>query len=180
MNTVCPNCERFIGTSEECPFCGFDDVTPRFLKLFRRAAFCLALFGLISLTIMSFCRDLPLVQAGRITPMMNYAPVRAIGTTTTDTFIGNKIKSKPYISFYLRDSTGDIKVVAYGNTAQQIISDGTMPHKNDRVEIEGRLRVEADGKITLMLNKISFMNRDRDSTQISNSDTDTAEGKALP
>ena len=160
MEPTCPNCERFIGSVGECPFCGFDDITPRFMKNLRIAAFCLALFGLAALSIMSFCRDLPLIKAGRITPMMNYAHVRATGTAVNDAYVGKRKGSKGYVSFFLHDDTGDIRVVAYGNTARELVDEKKTPNKNDEINVEGRLRVSGDGKVTLMLNSLECMRKD--------------------
>lgn len=115
----------------------------------------MALLGISVLGLMSKCRELPLVHAGRITPMMNYARVRVAGHVLRNAFVGRDGDTVDYISFYINDGTGEIRISAYDDTAKNMMETGLLPGKGDFVETDGLLRVAKGKATTLNMNNLS-------------------------
>lgn len=151
MKTRCPACERYIGTQDECPYCGCDALTPLIVKRLRLGAVCLAVLGILCLGVMSYTHELPLVRVGRVTPMMNFAKVRVRGIVENDAYVVRKEDGVDYMSFYLDDGTGTIRVAAYSEAAGMIAKAGRLPKKNDGVEVGGKLKIDPRKGVTMLL-----------------------------
>ena len=146
---LCPVCERFVGPVETCPYC--DEQTGGGVRLLRRGALLLAVLGLALLFVMVRNRDVPVVQAGSITPAMNFGYVRIIGTAAADARIYRTRGEVDYLSFPLDDGTGTITASARKSCAKDIIAGARPPRKGDRVEVAGSLRVQAGGEARLYI-----------------------------
>jgi hypothetical protein len=45
----CPSCQRFIGTTTECPYCGTETSQRRSIVILRSLAFIMSIGGLLGL-----------------------------------------------------------------------------------------------------------------------------------
>jgi hypothetical protein len=113
------------------------------LRLGRIWALLLAVAGLGLLLVMSAHRELPVVNVGDVTPMMNFAYVRVCGTVERNAYVGNEDGEVGYVSFSLKDKTGRITVRAYETAAKAIAEQGLIPQKGWRVDVAGVLDVSA-------------------------------------
>jgi hypothetical protein len=114
-------------------------------------AFLLATGGLACLLMMAAHRDLPIQQVGDITPMMNFAYVRVVGTVVKAPYIGDRAGKVDYLSFMLDDGTGVIRVQAYREAARALWDERRIPDPGMLVDVAGSLRVAAEGTRNLQL-----------------------------
>ncbi len=161
----CPSCERFIGPADECPYCGADSARSPVLRRLRTAALLLAVAGLALLLLMARHKELPLIKAGEITPMMNFASGRLIGTVVKNPYVGRSTNRVEYLSFLVDDGSGQLRVVADGRVALQMAEKQLIPGKGDSVEIAGTLNVAADGNVKLRVQSAEQVKRSAHAAQ---------------
>jgi hypothetical protein len=157
MKGKCPACERFIGLQDECPYCGCDAVTPGLVRKLRLGAAVLAVVGLCCLVMMVVANDVPLVRAGRVTPMMNFARARFEGVVERNAYVSRKEGVADYLSFYIDDGTGSLRVMAYADVARELEEAGRLPEKDDEVEVCGSLRIMSGRKPALRLERAEII-----------------------
>jgi len=114
-------------------------------------ALLLALGGLLLLHLMAVNREIPAVKVGAISPMMNFAYVRVKGTVERNAYVARRKGAPDYLSFYLDDGSGRLHVVAYGETAQDLVRLGPVPKRGAFADVSGSLRVAANGRVKLLL-----------------------------
>jgi hypothetical protein len=145
---LCPSCERFIGPVGKCPYCDADARKMPMMVAVRIVAILLATVGLGLLYAAARHREPPVVQIESITPVMNFAHVRIVGSVSKRAYIG---KDGDYISFSVADDSGSLRVAAYRDVARKLIATRHLPNAGDQVEVRGSLSVAADSAPKLYL-----------------------------
>lgn len=141
---TCPACGLFVGAAGRCPQCGVATPGRLPLKTLRLLAWVLAGVGLLLLHRAARVRELPYVSADRLTPSMNFAPVRATGTMTAPARIHRHDGEVTVVSFGLLDAEGgELQAVAFGATARALTENGCLPQPGEGVEISGTVRFSA-------------------------------------
>ncbi len=137
----CPSCGRFVGPYEGCPYCGARLTGRLSLRAVKIAAIGLATLGLIALWFAATRAEVPLISIGQAGATMNMAYVRVQGRCTrTPTYD----PQGEYLSFWIADETGEIRVSAYRAETRALIEQGRVPALGDMVEVAGTLRVRED------------------------------------
>jgi hypothetical protein len=90
------------------------------------------------------------INAGEITPMMNFANIRVAGHVARPPYMSGGKKAE-YLSFLMEDGSGELRVTADGRVARQLIDKGLVPAKGDSVDIAGTVNISADGKMKLRI-----------------------------
>jgi DNA/RNA endonuclease YhcR with UshA esterase domain len=137
----CPSCGRYVGPYEACPYCGARLTGRTPIRIVKIAAILLAAVGLVALWFAATCAEVPLVQIGQVGAMMNLAYVRLEGHCTRSPSYDPQ---SDYLSFWIEDDTGEVRVAAYRAETRQIIERGLVPAPGDLVEVAGTLRVRED------------------------------------
>jgi len=137
----CPSCGRYVGPYEACPYCGAHLTRRIPIRVVKIAAILLATVGLAALWFAATRAEVPLIQIGQTGATMNMAYVRLEGHCTR---APSYDPESDYISFWIEDDTGEIRVSAYRAETQQIIEQGRVPALGDLVEVAGTLRVRED------------------------------------
>lgn len=145
---LCPSCERFIGPAGKCPYCNADTRKTPMMVVVRFVAILLATVGLSLLYAAARHREPPIIQIENITPVMNFAHVRIVGSVPKRAYVG---KDGDYVSFSVDDGSGQIRIAAYRDVARKLIESKQLPKAGDRVEVRGGLSVEADSTPKLYL-----------------------------
>jgi DNA/RNA endonuclease YhcR with UshA esterase domain len=144
----CPSCGRYVGPYDACPYCGAalgGRTSTRRLKI---AALTLALGGLALLWLLATRSDVSTVEIGQANAMMNMAYVRVQGLVVRPPSYDPE---SHYLSFWLRDNTGELRVSVYRSETQALIAQERIPALGDQVSVQGTLRVREDS-IALTLN----------------------------
>lgn len=137
----CPSCGRYTGPYDACPYCGARFTGRLSMRLVKVAAVLLSAVGLIVLWWAATRAEVPLISIGQAGATMNMAYVRLIGHCTRPPTYD---PANDYLSFWIADDTGEIRISAYRAETQQIISEGRIPGLGDLVEVAGTLRVRED------------------------------------
>jgi DNA/RNA endonuclease YhcR with UshA esterase domain len=137
----CPSCGRHTGPYEACPYCGARSTGRTPIRIVKIAAILLATVGLVALWFAATRAEVPLIQIGQAGATMNMAYVRIQGRCTREPSYD---PASDYLSFWLADETGEIRVSAYRAETREIIAQGLVPGLGDQVEVAGTLRVRED------------------------------------
>jgi len=148
---VCPSCNRYIGPAGRCPYCHADAPRPLMLRILRIGSVVLAVAGLVLLYLAVTHRELPVQKIGEITPLMNYAYVRIVGTVPRDCYVGDEEGVVDYVSFVVKDDTGSMRVKAHGEVALKLSEMGCLPQRDMRVDVAGSLSAAAGKKPEMRL-----------------------------
>lgn len=105
------------------------------------AAIVLATLGLAVLWLAATHADVPLIEIGRAGATMNLAYVRVAGRCTR---APSYDPESDYLSFWIEDETGDLRVASYRAETRQLIEQGRVPALGDRIEVAGTLRIRED------------------------------------
>jgi DNA/RNA endonuclease YhcR with UshA esterase domain len=144
----CPSCGRYVGPYGACPHCGAALEGRVSVRRLKAAALVLSLGGLALLWLLATRSDVHMIQVAQVDAMMNMAYVRLQGRVvrppTYDAEGG-------YVSFWLRDETGELRVSAYRAETRALVERGRVPELGDWVQVQGTLRVRED-QATLTLN----------------------------
>lgn len=146
---TCVHCGRYVGPAyATCPYCGAPHPVPVPLRVLRLLAVALATVGLAWLWWLARRTEVPLVEAGQVGGLMNFAYVRLAGVVphrpTYD-------RESGYLGFWVADGTGEVYVNAYRDVTQALVAQGTLPAAGDRITVAGTLRVR-DDLVALTLN----------------------------
>ena len=137
----CPSCGRHAGPYEACPYCGAR-LTGRIpIRIVKITAILLSTVGLVALWFAATRAEVPVITIGQAGSTMNMAYVRIRGRCTREPSYDPE---SDYISFWLADDTGEIRVSAYRAETREIIERGLVPGLGDQVEVAGTLRVRED------------------------------------
>ncbi|MBC8445853.1 MAG: hypothetical protein H8D74_01500, partial [Chloroflexi bacterium] len=139
--THCPSCGRYTGPYEACPYCGAHLTRRITVRIVKIAAIALATVGLAALWFAATRAEVPLIHIGQAGATMNMAYVRLEGHCTR---APSYDPESEYLSFWIEDDTGEIRVSAYRAETRQIIEQGRVPALGDLVEVAGTLRVRED------------------------------------
>ncbi len=137
----CPSCGRYVGPHDACPYCGARLTGRTSIRIVKIAAVVLATVGLAALWLAATRAEVPLIQIGQAGATMNMAYVRLEGHCTR---APSYDPESDYLSFWIEDDTGEIRVSAYRAETRQIIAEGRVPALGDLVEVAGTLRVRED------------------------------------
>jgi DNA/RNA endonuclease YhcR with UshA esterase domain len=137
----CPSCGRHAGPYEACPYCGARLTGRTPIRIVKIAAILLTTVGLVALWFAATRAEVPRIQIGQAGATMNMAYVRIQGQCTREPSYDPE---SDYLSFWLADQTGEIRVSAYRAETREIIERGLVPGLGDQVEVAGTLRVRED------------------------------------
>lgn len=144
----CPSCARYVGPYEACPYCGARMQGRVPMKLIKLAAALLATVGLVVLWYVATHVEIPTIAIGQVDAGMNLAYVRVAGRCTRSPSYDPQTG---YLSFWLSDDTGELRVASYRAGSQRLIEQQRVPALGDRIAVAGTLRVE-DQLRTLTIN----------------------------
>jgi DNA/RNA endonuclease YhcR with UshA esterase domain len=137
----CPSCGRYVGPHEACPYCGARLTGRTSVRVVKIVAVLLATVGIAVLWLAATRAQVPLIQIGQAGATMNMAYVRLEGHCTQAPAYD---PASDYLSFWIEDDTGEMRVSAYRAETRQIIAEGRVPALGDLVEVAGTLRIRED------------------------------------
>lgn len=137
----CSSCGRYVGPYEACPYCGARQAGRIPIRAIKITAILFVTVGLAVLWLAAVRAEVPLIQIGQAGATMNMAYVRLQGRCTREPAYDPE---SDYLSFWIEDETGEIRVSAYRAETREIIDRGLVPALGDLVRVAGTLRVRED------------------------------------
>lgn len=137
----CPSCGRYVGPYEGCPYCGARTTGRISIRAVKGAAVLLSTAGLALLWLVATRARVPTVPIGQIEAGMNLAYVRVAGRCTR---VPSFDPHTSYLSFWISDSTGELRVVSYRAETEALIAQGLAPALGDWISVAGTLRIRDD------------------------------------
>jgi DNA/RNA endonuclease YhcR with UshA esterase domain len=139
----CPSCGRYVGPhgNEACPHCGARLTERIAIRTVKIVAILLASVGLALLWFAARRAEVSLIRIEQAGATMNMASVRVAGTCSRTPTYDPK---SGYLSFWIDDGTGEMRVSAYRAESKQIIAENRVPALGDRIEVAGTLRIRED------------------------------------
>jgi len=138
----CPDCDRYVGPYEACPFCGAPMERRLPIRALKVAAVLLVTLGLASLWFLARRTEVPIISVAEASAAANLAYVRIEGrcsrAPTYDPATG-------YLSFWIADPTGEIRVASYRAETRALLDQDRVPALGERVSVAGSLRVKGGG-----------------------------------
>lgn len=144
----CPSCARYVGPYQACPYCGTRMTGRVSLSVVKIAAALLATVGLVALWYVATRVEIPTVAIGQVDAGMNLAYVRLAGRCTRAPSYDPRTE---YLSFWIADDTGALRVVSYRAASRALLDQQRLPALADHISVAGTLRVEGEFR-TLTIN----------------------------
>ncbi len=111
------------------------------MRLLKVLTVLLAIAGTAALVLASQATARPLTRIAAISPSMNFAYVRVEGVVVDYPSLSPE---QDYLSFRVRDASGEMRVAAYRATVKALLDAGRLPMPGDHATLEGTLRVRDD------------------------------------
>lgn len=111
------------------------------MRLLKGLTLLLAIAGTAALVLASQATARPLTLIASVSPSMNFAYVRVEGVVVDYPSLAPE---QDYLSFRVRDASGEMRVSAYRSTVKALLEAGRLPMPGDRATLEGTLRVRDD------------------------------------
>ncbi len=115
------------------------------MRLLKLLVLFLALSSTVALVLASRLTARTVITADAIQPAMNFAFVGLRGVIPAYPKL-----EEGYLSFRLRDESGEVRVVAYRQVVEALRREGRIPAPGDRVHVEGTLRVREDDAVLIL------------------------------
>ncbi|MEF8874155.1 MAG: OB-fold nucleic acid binding domain-containing protein [Candidatus Thermoplasmatota archaeon] len=148
---VCPNCGRYIGPVETCPYCKQKVEKRTELKALKYGSVIFALIGVLLLWQYSVAVGYPSPDLGDIEETMNYSNVELDGKVVQGaTYYPSETTGGGTIYFTIDDGTDQVSVVAYSSVAKKLIKQEKIPSYGDEISFVGTINYRGnDMKVIL-------------------------------
>ncbi|MCD6461168.1 MAG: hypothetical protein J7L61_00285 [Thermoplasmata archaeon] len=147
----CPNCGRYIGPVETCPYCGFKIPKKASYKALKYGVLIWGIVGVLLLQQIYGPIPNPEVKIADLGPENNYGRIVIEGMVTrTPTYYDSETKEYGTLYFTVDDGTGEMQVISYDTTTIQLVKAGKIPAFGDHVRVEGTYQYR-DYKYSMIL-----------------------------
>ncbi len=135
----CPNCGRYVGSLEVCPYCGTKIPKHTGYYYAKYGSMTFAVFGIIFLLLFAQSAPVQYVHIKDIGPTYNYAlvEIRGVVSSTPSLVVKNGGSSTLYIN--VDDGTGVMSVHVYNPNIERLAEKNKIPGYGDFVTIKGEL-----------------------------------------
>lgn len=146
----CPNCGRYVGSLERCPYCGTKIPKHTSYYYAKYGSLTFAVFGVIFLLIIAQNIPVQYIHIGDITPTYNYAYVKIRGVVTSPPSYVVKSDGSTTLYINVDDGTGEISIHIYNPIIEKIAKAGKIPGYGDFVEIMGEIYFRGTNKYMIV------------------------------
>ncbi len=135
----CPNCGRYVGSLEVCPYCGTKIPKHTAYYYAKYGALTFAVIGVILILLIAQNMPVPYVHIGDIKPTYNYAYVKIRGIVSSPPSLVIKSDGSSTLYINIDDGTGELSVHIYNPVIGRMAKSGKIPGYGDFVEITGEI-----------------------------------------
>lgn len=177
-SALCPACRRFIGTALVCPYCEAEVPDAGWKRALRYGALAMAVTGVGFLYWMARAGELVVTPIEALDSTLKYAVVRIAGEVVRPPYVARSRGPSAYLSFVVSDGSGEVRVSAYGRTAEKVLDEQRLPSRGDRVEVTGAVWVSRDGVLGVTLRDARHLRRASEEERATKMPTKTVSGPA--
>jgi len=147
----CPNCGRYVGSLEVCPYCGTKIPKHTGYYYAKYGSLAFAVIGIIFLLI--FAQNMPVqyVQIKDITQTYNYGTVEIRGIVSSPPSLITYKEGSSTLYIDVDDGTGVMSVHVYSPTVEKLARAGKIPGYGDYVNIIGEVYIRGSN-VYMILN----------------------------
>ena len=135
----CPNCGRYVGSLEVCPYCGTKMPKHTSYYYAKYGSLTFAVFGIIFLLLFAQSTPVQYVHIGDIGPTYNYALVEIRGVVSSTPSLVIKSDGSTTLYINVDDGTGVMAVHVYNPNVERLAEKNKIPGYGDFVTIKGEL-----------------------------------------
>ncbi len=141
LENRCKSCDRYIGPTVVCPFCGHKNRRTSRITFTKNAALVIAIVGLLALHIWSMSYGTPNMNIEDLGETSNYAMVEISGVIPkAPVYYPGENGAAGTIYFTVDDGTQQVSVRAYPNpVVEDMLATGKIPAFGDRVNVVGNV-----------------------------------------
>lgn len=139
----CPSCPRHVGPLDTCPHCGARTTGRMPVRVVKLVAVGLTTLGLAVLWFVATRAEVPTVAVGQVDATMNLAYIRVEGHCSRGPFYD---PATDYLTFWLADETGDMRVVSYWTEARWLVEQDRLAALGDHIAVVGTVRLREDSR----------------------------------
>ncbi len=130
-----------------CPYCGEEQLKPVAIQFLKGTSLIIAIGGIIFLFLSAKISSAPFLKIKDLKPTMNFAKISMKGIVESPLYYDEE--KEGYLSFWLNDGTGSIKIRAFRDVAKEIIYKKLYPSLGDSVYVTGTLYARENFILTI-------------------------------
>lgn len=146
----CPNCGRYVGSLEVCPYCGAKIPKHTSYYYAKYGSLAFAVLGIVFLLIFAQSTPVQYVHIGDIGPTYNYALVRISGVVSTSPSLVIKSDGSSTLYINVDDGTGVMSVHVYNPAIFRLAKEGKIPGYGDFVDIKGQIYIRGSNRYIIV------------------------------
>ncbi len=136
---ICPNCGRYVGSLEVCPYCGTKMPKHTSYYYAKYGSLTFAVLGIIIILVLAQNMPVQYVQIKDIGPTYNYALVEIRGVISSPPSLVVKSGGMETLYINVDDGTGVMSVHIYNPIVERIAKANKIPGYGDFVTMKGEL-----------------------------------------
>lgn len=135
----CPNCGRYVGSLEVCPYCGTKIPKHTSYYYAKYGSLTFAVFGIVFLLLFAQSTPVQQVHIGDIGPTYNYGLVEIHGIVSSTPSLVVKGDGSQTLYINVDDGTGVMAVHVYNPNVERLAKEHKIPGYGDFVDIKGEV-----------------------------------------
>ncbi|NPA75357.1 MAG: zinc ribbon domain-containing protein [Euryarchaeota archaeon] len=136
---ICPNCGRYVGSLEVCPYCGTKMPKHTSYYYAKYGSLTFAVLGIIVILVLAQNMPVQYVQIKDIGPTYNYALVEIRGIISSAPSLVVKSDGAETLYINIDDGTGSLSVHVYNPVVDRLAKANKIPGYGDFVTLKGEL-----------------------------------------
>lgn len=141
---LCPNCRKYIGPVEVCPYCRAKVGKAKAYVALKYGSLVIAILGLLLLRQIAVLQGVPFVNINEISSGNNFGYVEVRGIVCeTPAYFPEETGSTGSLYFDVDDGTGIITVKSYSSTTKELLAQNKIPGFGNKVIV--RAQVSSSG-----------------------------------
>ena len=146
----CPNCGRYVGSLEKCPYCGAKIPKHTSYYYAKYGSLTFAIFGIIFLLIFSQSMPVQYVQIKDITQTYNYATIKIKGIVSSSPSLVTYKEGSKTMYIDVDDGTGVMSLHIYSPVVERMAKSRKIPGYGDFVNIIGEVYFRGDNRYMIV------------------------------
>ncbi len=146
----CPNCGRYVGSLEVCPYCGTKIPKHTSYYYAKYGSLTFAVLGVLFLLVFAQSTPVQYVHIGDIGPTYNYALVRISGVVSSAPSLVVKSDGSATLYINVDDGTGVMSIHVYNPTIGRMASQNKVPGFGDFVDIKGEIYIRGTNRYMII------------------------------